>query len=209
MELTDGMIVLRPPTDGDGPEVVAAIRESLAELAPWMPWARAGYGLPDYAAFNNGGRDLGDHNFLIFDAADAKVADADPARRPQVLGTCGLNHLDAINRRVNLGYWLRSSATGHGVATRATRLLAWYGHHHLALQRLELVIAVANTASQAVADRVGAVAEGVQRGRLVLNDTLVDATMASLLPADTAGWQETHGLAVHGTSSPAAHPSGR
>ena len=33
-------LILRPPRFGEGAEINAAIRESLAELAPWMPWAR-------------------------------------------------------------------------------------------------------------------------------------------------------------------------
>src|SRR5215211_3286258 len=33
-----GRLLLRSPLPGDGPEVHAAIRESIGELTPWMAW---------------------------------------------------------------------------------------------------------------------------------------------------------------------------
>ena len=35
------------------------------------------------------------------------------------LGGCGLNQVDKANKRANLGYWVRSGATGQGTATAA------------------------------------------------------------------------------------------
>ncbi|MGH3088378.1 MAG: GNAT family N-acetyltransferase, partial [Rubrobacteraceae bacterium] len=31
-------LLIRTPAPGDGPELFAAVRESLEELEPWMPW---------------------------------------------------------------------------------------------------------------------------------------------------------------------------
>ena len=57
------------------------------------------------------------------------------------------------------------------------------------------VVAVGNVASLAVAARLGAVREGVLRGRLLLGERgHVDAVVHSLLPGDTAGWAARHGL---------------
>lgn len=49
------------------------------------------------------------------------------------------------------------------------------------LIRLEILIAVGNTASQRVAEKVGAVREGILRKRLVLHDEAHDAVMFSLV----------------------------
>ncbi len=43
MELTDGNVTLRTPTDDDATAVAAAVRDSLQTLSPWMPWATEGY----------------------------------------------------------------------------------------------------------------------------------------------------------------------
>jgi hypothetical protein len=32
--------LIRSPLPGDGPELHAAVRESIEELAPWMPWPK-------------------------------------------------------------------------------------------------------------------------------------------------------------------------
>ena len=37
----------------------------------------------------------------------------------RILGSCGLNRLDRPNGTANLGYWVRASASGQGVATGA------------------------------------------------------------------------------------------
>jgi hypothetical protein len=33
-------LLIRSPLPGDGPELHAAVRESIEELTPWMPWPK-------------------------------------------------------------------------------------------------------------------------------------------------------------------------
>ena len=47
--------------------------------------------------------------------------------RGSLLGGCGLNGVNRINRFANLGYWVRSTETGRGIATAATRALSELG----------------------------------------------------------------------------------
>src|SRR3954468_20291666 len=46
-EIETRRLVLRCPRAGNGPLTLASVRESLAELKPWMPWATDEYGLSD------------------------------------------------------------------------------------------------------------------------------------------------------------------
>jgi len=62
--------------------------------------------------------------------------------------------------------------------------MAYFGFRNLDLNRLEILIAVDNRASQRVAEKVGAVREGVLRNRLVVRDKVHDAVMFSLIPSD-------------------------
>jgi RimJ/RimL family protein N-acetyltransferase len=79
---------------------------------------------------------------------------------PVFLGRVGLDRITA-DRTANVGYWVRTSQTGRGIATAAVRLVARFGFEDLGLRRLELLIAVDNPASRRVAEKAGATFEGV------------------------------------------------
>lgn len=72
------------------------------------------------------------------------------------LGGCGVNQINRIHRFGNLGYWVRTSATRHGVAGEAVRQVAEFAFRSTDLVRLEIVCAVGNDASRRVAERAGA-----------------------------------------------------
>ncbi len=112
--------------------------------------------------------------FGIFDAEDPS----------SLLGGIGLNHLNATHRNANLGYWVRTSTVGRGVATRASRLVARFGLTELGLGRIEIITATDNAPSHRVAEKVGAVFEGLQRNRLRMHGEWISARMYSLVPAD-------------------------
>ena len=170
-------VVLRPPRDDDAGAVCEAVRESVAEVGAWLAWCHPDYDVRDALAWVRGSRDARARGeecaFVIADAANGVV-----------LGGCGLNQVDATNRRANLGYWVRTTATGRGVATEAARLAAEFGLTVLGLGRLEIVVAVGNRASQRVAEKLGAVPEGVLRSRFWVGGDPVDGLLYSLVPAD-------------------------
>jgi Acetyltransferases, including N-acetylases of ribosomal proteins len=101
----------------------------------------------------------------------------------------GINRIDRQNRVGNVGYWVRTQATGRGVATTAVRLAARVGFEQAGLRRLEFLVSVENEASQRVAEKVGARREGVLRRRLRVRERVDDAFLYALLPDDLA---ETH-----------------
>jgi RimJ/RimL family protein N-acetyltransferase len=103
----------------------------------------------------------------------------------RLLGGCGLNQINRLHRFANLGYWVRTSATGRGVATEAVRQLSAFAFQSTDLVRLEIVCAVGNERSQRVAERAGATREGVLRQRLLLHGQPVDATLYSLVRPGT------------------------
>ncbi len=171
---TDAVVELRPPTAGDVDDLYAAVNESRPELETWMAWCHPGYRRADAAdwlrlaeqSWANGN----EYSFVILDRTTGAA-----------LGTCGLNAIDPVNRWANLGYWVRTPATGRGVATRAATLVADFGFTELGLHRIEILAATGNAPSQHVASRVGAVREGVLRRRLHVNETTHDAVVFSLI----------------------------
>jgi ribosomal-protein-serine acetyltransferase len=176
---TDGRIGIRPYRDNDVDAMFAAASESARELSAWMAWYHAGYARTDSEAFVRSRAaewEKGEqYSFVIHDAGTG-----------QFLGGVGLNFINRLHRFANLGYWVRTGQTRRSVATTATRLMARFGFEELGFNRLEIVVATGNAASQRVAEKVGARREGVLRKRLVLRDQAHDAVMFSLVPEDLA-----------------------
>jgi RimJ/RimL family protein N-acetyltransferase len=104
------------------------------------------------------------------------------SREDSFLGGCGLNKINEIDKVANLGYWVRSSRVKQGIATTATALLAQFGFRKLKLNRIEILVAIENKASQGVAVKAGAMREGILRNRLLLHGKIHDAVMFSLIP---------------------------
>jgi RimJ/RimL family protein N-acetyltransferase len=177
-ELTDGRILIRPLCADDVDAVYEAVRESINEVAPWMPWCHPDYSRDETSAFIRSLADAGDadgqeYGFAIVDAKTGAM-----------LGGVGLNQINRIHKMCNLGYWVRTSRTKSGVAAAAARLIARFGFRKLGLQRLEIVAAVGNHASQRAAEKAGAVREGVLRKRLLIHGQRHDAVLYSLLAED-------------------------
>jgi RimJ/RimL family protein N-acetyltransferase len=140
---------------------------------PFMPWCR-----PDLSEEEL--RDWLETQISAFRAGTAYEF-AIVAADGRCLGGCGVNQIDELNRRANLAYWVRSSATRQGVATTAIRALASWAFASTDLVRLEIVVAAANVASLRAAERAGAHREGVLNKRLLLHDVFHDAVMFSLI----------------------------
>jgi ribosomal-protein-serine acetyltransferase len=177
--LTDSSVLLRPYRLSDADEVYKAVQESLAELSPWLPFAHKDYSIKESRAWIKKRPEEWKkgtaYEFAIIDARDGSY-----------LGGCGLNGVDKENRRANLGYWVRTSRMGQGVAPSATLLLAKWGFKEISLKRIEILVATGNTRSLRVAEKAGAQREGILRNRLLINDKAHDAVMHSLIPQDLA-----------------------
>ncbi len=176
-ELTDGVVKLRPFQWGDAGPLYAAIHESLAELKPWMSWAHDAYAIEEAESFVR---------ITLAYWEERRVfafAITDP-QTGEIVGGCSLSHIHPIYRLCNIGYWVRTSRHGEGLAGRAALLAARYGFEHGSIIRGEIVMAVENDKSRRVAEKIGAHYEGVLRNRMVIGRRITDAHMYSLTPQD-------------------------
>jgi RimJ/RimL family protein N-acetyltransferase len=167
---------IRPYAVDDAEQVWRAATESSAELLPWMSWYHFGYHIRETRAW----LEMQVNAFRIGTAYEFAIE----SREGRYLGGCGLNQIDPMNRRANLGYWVRTSATRQGVARAAVRQVAAWAYAHTDLMRLEIVAATANVASQRVAEHAGAQREGILRSRLLVRGQFQDAVVYSLLKPD-------------------------
>jgi RimJ/RimL family protein N-acetyltransferase len=174
--LWQGPYGIRPFHAGEAEAFVEAVLESVPELAPWMPWVHADYSVGAARFWIDEGRAAFEanrkHEFAVVDRAG------------RLLGGCGLSERNDLHRTANLGYWVRTSAAGKGVATAAARRVAVFGFEVLRLQRIEILILARNTASLRVAEKLGAPREGVLRNRLRIREAPMDAVMHALVPED-------------------------
>lgn len=176
-EITDGVILLRPFRFPDAEETYDAVRESLTDLKPWMSWAHDGYSLQEAKDFIRITRARWEDGTLYaFAITDAKSG--------SILGGCSLSHIHPVYHLCNLGYWVRTSRRGEGIAVGATKLSARYAFEKIGLIRVEIVMAVDNAASRRVAEKADAHYEGILRNRMVVGQAIYDAHMYSLIPQD-------------------------
>lgn len=177
IRLTDGFVLLRPYVPEDTPRLYEAAIESQPQIYVWMEWCPPDYSIQMARAWVEARAQKwaegSAYEFAITDARDGTY-----------LGGCGLNRFDSTGF-CNLGYWVRTSRTRQGVASSAARLVARFGFTELKLQRIEIVVAVGNIASQRAAVKTGATREGVLRNRVLkVGGGHNDAVMFSLIPQD-------------------------
>ena len=166
-------LAIRPYTRSDVESLYEAIAESVREISPWLPWCHAGYSMDESRTWIEhclaAWEQQAEYNFAIVSAAG------------RILGGCGLNQLRKEHRIANLGYWVRTSAAGGGVAPRAVRKLAAFAFRQTELARLEIVVDLNNARSQRVAEKVGALREGICHDRLYAYGASHDAMIYALL----------------------------
>ena len=176
-ELSDGNVLIRPYSAADTRTVYEAVRESIKEISVWMAWCHPDYALEETSAFISTRAEAWqsdrEYTFGIFDAGTGDF-----------LGSTGLNFINRVHNCANLGYWVRSSCTGRGVASAAARLVARFGLESCGFQRIEILAAIGNHPSQRAAEKAGALREAVLRKRLLVKGQPQDAVLYSLVAED-------------------------
>ncbi len=167
------VLSIRPYALSDAAALFEAATESTAEVFPWLPWCHPGYELAEAQSWI-------EHQVQAFTRAE-QFEFVIQSASGDFLGGCGVNLLDSVHLRANLGYWVRSSATGRGIAPAAARLAAKWAFANTDLVRLEIITSVQHARSQRVAEKAGAQREGVLRKRLLLHGVHHDAVVYSLL----------------------------
>jgi len=169
---------LRPLDSSCVSGLYEAAIESKAHVAPWLPWLHANYCKQDTEnwaaivvdAWNNATK----FEFVIYDREDGAVA-----------GCCGLNNIVQEHAMCNLGYWVRASKLRQGAATQAIALIKAFAFDQLEMKRLEIVVVEENCASRGVAEKSGAIYEGLLHNRLIVDGKSRNARMYALIPSSS------------------------
>jgi RimJ/RimL family protein N-acetyltransferase len=169
--ITTPRLLLRCWEPRDARLLKDAIDSSLPELQQWMPWATSepspvGALAERIGKFRRAFRSGQDWTYGVFDRSEAMV-----------LGGAGL-HRRTEPGRLEIGYWIRSSAAGSGFAGEATAALVDFAFRVHQVEAVEIRCDPRNERSAAVPRRLGfehvATLAGDRPGRDgVARDTMV------------------------------------
>ena len=171
-------LLIRSPMPGDGPGLHSAVRESLDELLPWMPWTKEHGTVDDSEAGARRARvrflertELRMHLFL--------------RETGTLVGSSGLHRIDWSVPKFEIGYWCRTPFAGRGYTTEAVRGISAFAFDTLDAKRVEIRCDPLNRPSARVAERAGFRLEGELRSEAVGTDGTPRNTLVfSMIRAD-------------------------
>jgi RimJ/RimL family protein N-acetyltransferase len=183
------VITLRRHQIDDAGAFYEAARASVDEVFPWLSWCHPEYTRKEAEQWTGSRGSLLDQGIEY----EFAIVGDDGG----FLGGCGLNQINTQHLMANLGYWVRTSAAGTGVATAAVKLITEFAFQRTDLVRLEILCATGNKASQRVAEKAGAGREGVLRDRLFVHDRPYDAVVFAMLRST---WRATSPMVEDGNA---------
>ncbi|WP_121641917.1 GNAT family N-acetyltransferase [Bacillus vallismortis] len=172
-------ITIRLLEPKDAERIAELIIENQQRLGEWLFWAEKPSSAEMY------------RETIIPDwrreYADLNSIEAGLLYDDSLCGMIGLHHLDQINRKAEIGYWIAKEYEGKGIMTAACRTLITYAFEELGLNRVALCAAVGNHKSRAIPMRLGFQEEGIARDGLFVNGKYHDLVYYSLLKRE---WKE-------------------
>jgi RimJ/RimL family protein N-acetyltransferase len=170
---------LRPFRYDDLDHLVEVVNGNLDHLRPWMPWAQQPATAESEREFLQGSA----RNWSIGTDFVYGIVD-----RGAILGASGL-HTRRGHGVLEIGYWLRASAQGRGLATAASRLLAEVAASYDEVDEVVICCDEANVRSAAVPRRLGfTLARVEEREALATGETGWHQVWTMPTEAIRAGW---------------------
>jgi RimJ/RimL family protein N-acetyltransferase len=159
-ELSSDRLMLRAPADGDGAIVCPSVRESLAELKTWMPWATEDYNEQSAEEWcRKAATDfLSRHQlqYLIFLRQEGRH-----------IGNIGAFEFNWKVPNCEVGYWLNTADTSHGYMTESVGVLLAMLRYRLNVRRVQICTDAENLRSRRVAELAGFQLEGILRNHCI------------------------------------------
>jgi RimJ/RimL family protein N-acetyltransferase len=170
-EVVAARVAVRPFDRGDATALQQAVEESREQIRPWLPWWNSHREVDETVEFclRSRARWLTREDFFggVFERSSGRL-----------VGGAGLHPRGWPGRAFEIGYWLRSGATGQGFMREAAAALARLAFERLGAHRVAIRCDAENARSARVAEALGFVLEGHHRRDSLnpdgeLRDTLV------------------------------------
>lgn len=178
-------LVLRCPELTDLEPIHESVLESVESLRPWMPWVADEPSTLAQRAdvirrLRTGFDRQEDLTYMLYDRASGGH-----------LGGAGL-HPRVGPGGIELGYWIRESAQGQGLAGEATQALLRVAFQFVGVDRVEIRIEPSNRASRRVVEKLEIPREAVLRRRFPRAGDLQDVEVYSVFASDFAASPERY-----------------
>jgi RimJ/RimL family protein N-acetyltransferase len=164
-------LLIRSPLPGDGPEMHAAVNESLEDLLPWMDWPK------QHGTVEDSEKQIRLNRVRFLERTDLLLL-LFVKGTGTLVGISGLHRMDWSVPKFEIGYWCRTRFAGNGYVTEAVRGITTFAFEHLGARRVEIRCDTLNRKSARVAERAGYTLEGELRNAEIgadggLRNTLV------------------------------------
>lgn len=178
-------LLIRSPLPGDGPELHAAVTESLEELKPWMPWAQ------ETPTLEESGENVRQARVEFLERLDLRLHLLLKGTNTLV-GSSGLHRIDWSVPKFEIGYWCRTHFTREGYLTEAVGGISAFDTP--GARRIEVRCASRNRRSAKVAERTGFRLEGELRNtERSPNGELRNTLIFSMIPEEYEALRECSG----------------
>ena len=160
----------------DAEHIFKAIDSQREYLGKWLPFVEFTKSVKDSLDYVNSvvtmPEDCKEYQFSVFCGGD-------------FAGLAGFKGTDRLNRKSEIGYWLREEFQGRGIITDSLRSLIKFGFSELNLNRIQIKCAPDNVKSNNIPKRLGFYFEGVERNsEFVREGVFRDANVWSLVKKD-------------------------
>ncbi|RAP73434.1 GNAT family N-acetyltransferase [Paenibacillus montanisoli] len=154
--LETNRLIIRAPQWDDGQLVNEAVKQSIDELRPWMPWAQQLPTLEESEVITRQGR-------VHFMKRSDLMLYLIHKRSGAFIGSSGLHRIDWAARKFEIGYWINTPYAGQGYITEAVEGITRFAIDSLQANRIEIRCDARNVRSARVAERLGFAKEGILR----------------------------------------------
>ncbi|MEH7385881.1 GNAT family N-acetyltransferase [Bacillus sp. JJ1521] len=153
-EFTTERLVIRMPKPGDGKAVHDAIKASINELKPWMPFAQNDQTEQDVEL------NIRSAHISFIKREDLRLL-VFLKETGEFIASSGLHKIDWAVPKFEIGYWIDSRFSGKGYMTEAVKGIADFAFHELNARRVEIRCDEKNSKSRAIPQKLGFTLEAI------------------------------------------------
>lgn len=162
-------IALRPTTLESTSDIYEAITKNRNYLRTWLPFIDSTNDESYTHAYVQGVVDNEEIQYSIYDS-------------DKFIGRIGFNHMDSVNHKAEIGYWIIEEAQGKGIITQSVKKLLIQAFSDLNLNKIVIKAGIENIKSRNIPEKLGFTMEGIERdGELLVDNKYTDLAVYGLL----------------------------